>query len=1515
MIDYAKVSGMERRSKATSKDPLLGSWSLSWSSLFRDTSPKRAAFRVATCNGDVKSTIGQPSCVWLHSWFGNPALVKSATYLLPDFKLESQEYIQQSVDIDIASSSLSCCDLPSIAFPRYRPAAGQFARSIVFDAATLQRLATSDAFLNDDAINGCSAIFRTTASNFTLFSTYDLAVLHHGGDCDSMEKIWRYTKHLTYWEHGYWLIPIHQKDQFHWTVACVDFHTCTIDLFDSLADEDESRNDIKDVTAFLRLTFAAARKAGKSCQFELQLSKLWNGRILNQHPLQYNGYDCGVWVLAQIHALLSGYCCTVTALVSIQHHILSLAEPSHRDRSRIHSPNLSKPPSATLIPSKADCRAAVAALRFGSSDLVNPDSSFRNPLARIVILLAYVVRFAVEQLKSDVHQQTSIVNQDTVCTKCREQSGSTYKVIWHLSTGSSRGVTRYATSSPVKIFIRVEKSSLHEVRNELHLTTYLSVFRYFCFVLDRKWKLAIVVNSAGSKIRMDEVHIRSRGIFANWRDVCLDCKMGYRIKMKFWELGSSPSHLLADSAPSQMHIQISVAPSVLSSFSFRKHATVSACCTEMYLRGRGAPPNRRGMFPHTGWQAAYNPRSMPPPLPTQSQLSSDLDSNFDSGGEDELQSSQPMEGDDKKEVAFTREEQAELDNDPEAGLSEDWHDGPRLTTEVLSQPPITAMHWNMRQEDQRQEMIPVSQGIGPEKLQASPSPKRPVMLAPSEVFKSTLGHFSDSDSGDEDDVSQPPSPSPLPQQQRGLPIQSHSAVQAVPVSKDYPLRSHSTLPSSEVHATKPTIPHGRYRNLPSWANPIPPEDSSTSPSTIQPASLHLPTHRPPSSHPSSAHIPTGHLPFGAQPPSANPSLVYPPSAHPSLARPSSESAHPPSARTSSAHPFSVRPPSARPPSTRPPSAHPPSAQPPFTHPSERSAHLPLTHPPEQPSTMHPSIELPPAAHLPSAQEFKNYYGAAPSMILSASAPSNTVLEPSNAAPSTWAPAASPPPAFMHTSAPLSTELDDLLEDNETSGNEQNTVPASRKGRIPREALEKVDQASQDATKILQDVRTTCDISFDTIIKHAFPQLEHRRLNQFNGFQKMYRATHEGRYDINDVCREYNLTKEKLLEDDFQDLLSVSNSLQTLDNETMTWGTRKAAFRKEQSQLTKALQNLSERFAFESALIMVGSHLEDGPTMGQLFETRRASNFFEEKFRCTPKLLINHLQAHSRYGLPQLMTREDLYTGDNVLQDTTKQDIERGTHSNLQQEATKQNPPPAESVNVTVPVLGHYNVAIRTKPHFESGHPSSTMFPWSKLPSALHEAVTNNNDTATPYLSKGFSGYSEAQQLSMAKTLEIQYSKVTSLKKEIFGPAVRRACPNWVIPTFVPDHEAVRSKPTKEKSQKRKKRATRGNPESDHEEPSAKKVKVTAQERGASMQAGPSHVPSNQFFAPLENHTAPSNGFRAALHLEFGDDRSTMHFIGQCMNEVGYDNGEAARSSENAPPRTINIGGQIYQLRS
>ncbi|KAG2054503.1 hypothetical protein BDR06DRAFT_1049502 [Suillus hirtellus] len=185
-----------------------------------------------------------------------------------------------------------------------------------FEPRDISFLASPTAFLNDVCINGCAVLLQMDMPNsdVAIFSTFDLPrIRYHATD----DMLWRNTHWMCYWEKDVWVLPIHRPAHVgHWVVCVIYLSTKELRLFDSLAEHKPWKHDVKDIMKLVCRLLMVACQRGKEVHIDLDG---WVARPLNLKPYQTNGYDCGVWILAAMIAVLRG------------HHVTGLREDEMSD--------------------------------------------------------------------------------------------------------------------------------------------------------------------------------------------------------------------------------------------------------------------------------------------------------------------------------------------------------------------------------------------------------------------------------------------------------------------------------------------------------------------------------------------------------------------------------------------------------------------------------------------------------------------------------------------------------------------------------------------------------------------------------------------------------------------------------------------------------------------------------------------------------------------------------------------------------------------------------------------------------------------------------------------------------------------------------------------------------------------------------------------------------------------------------------------------------------------------------
>ncbi|KAF7363061.1 hypothetical protein MVEN_00658300 [Mycena venus] len=155
-------------------------------------------------------------------------------------------------------------------------------------------------------LNG-SGINAVAASLHTIFSgpTHDLPRARYKGADDMLQQ---FIAPKWYWAKPLWLLPIHRPVQQHWVFAAVDVTGQHIFFFDSLASRSGWRQDLRDVMALVTRMVALANRHGHPLHISMQEDP-WSAYPMFEpgRAVQMNGYNCGLWVLCTLVAVIRGF--------------------------------------------------------------------------------------------------------------------------------------------------------------------------------------------------------------------------------------------------------------------------------------------------------------------------------------------------------------------------------------------------------------------------------------------------------------------------------------------------------------------------------------------------------------------------------------------------------------------------------------------------------------------------------------------------------------------------------------------------------------------------------------------------------------------------------------------------------------------------------------------------------------------------------------------------------------------------------------------------------------------------------------------------------------------------------------------------------------------------------------------------------------------------------------------------------------------------------------------------------
>ncbi|KAJ7573823.1 hypothetical protein C8J56DRAFT_1065738 [Mycena floridula] len=181
-------------------------------------------------------------------------------------------------------------------------------KAISLTTSDLDILRTPDAWLNSGCIDTLGAWIQIllakssqTAQHCAIFSTLVFPKAAAGRDL----LLWTLIRDSEYWSKDIWIIPIHRPSEHHWVLAVAIRSQMKLYLYDSFAGDLASWSD--DISKLLKLFHrlqTLAKSQGQMLHFP---SNHWSVSPNILIPVQQNGYDCGIWVLAWISAVLRGF--------------------------------------------------------------------------------------------------------------------------------------------------------------------------------------------------------------------------------------------------------------------------------------------------------------------------------------------------------------------------------------------------------------------------------------------------------------------------------------------------------------------------------------------------------------------------------------------------------------------------------------------------------------------------------------------------------------------------------------------------------------------------------------------------------------------------------------------------------------------------------------------------------------------------------------------------------------------------------------------------------------------------------------------------------------------------------------------------------------------------------------------------------------------------------------------------------------------------------------------------------
>ena len=204
-------------------------------------------------------------------------------------------------------------------------------QSFLFESQDISMLTSPTACVNNICINRCipllfSALNISTNNNFVVFSTHHLTHIHY-----------HTSTYTNFWMKDIWIIPIHWPMAAHWVLCIAHLSWQELQLFNSLGEQKPRWNDIQVCNYYIYFIYtliwsftghyATHCSTDVNCKTKISRNWIWWPSVsgiptygmspsifivifltLPQTiPLQSNSYDCGIWLLVGVAAVLCDY--------------------------------------------------------------------------------------------------------------------------------------------------------------------------------------------------------------------------------------------------------------------------------------------------------------------------------------------------------------------------------------------------------------------------------------------------------------------------------------------------------------------------------------------------------------------------------------------------------------------------------------------------------------------------------------------------------------------------------------------------------------------------------------------------------------------------------------------------------------------------------------------------------------------------------------------------------------------------------------------------------------------------------------------------------------------------------------------------------------------------------------------------------------------------------------------------------------------------------------------------------
>ncbi|KAJ7600345.1 hypothetical protein C8J56DRAFT_768015 [Mycena floridula] len=175
---------------------------------------------------------------------------------------------------------------------------------IDFDKRDLVPLLHHQGRITSGSLNALAALLHkaiksSTATNTAIFPSWFLPYANSRKE----DSIWRLTRDTEFWNKDIWVFPIHRPAQEHWVLTIAIRSSRHFYLFDSFAGNQQSWTaDLLPLASAMDLLASIARAHHRD--LHLDMLSVWTASPLSTEAVQTNNYDCGLWVISVIAAVL-----------------------------------------------------------------------------------------------------------------------------------------------------------------------------------------------------------------------------------------------------------------------------------------------------------------------------------------------------------------------------------------------------------------------------------------------------------------------------------------------------------------------------------------------------------------------------------------------------------------------------------------------------------------------------------------------------------------------------------------------------------------------------------------------------------------------------------------------------------------------------------------------------------------------------------------------------------------------------------------------------------------------------------------------------------------------------------------------------------------------------------------------------------------------------------------------------------------------------------------------------------